>query len=378
MKISVITVTYNCVNTIERTIESVLNQKYYDLEYIIIDGDSTDGTKDIISKYKGMISCFISEPDDGVYNAMNKGLRNASGDLINFLNGDDYFYSNEVLHRVDEYFKSHSSSDILIGKDYLGIASNCHYKSRYKDFYADAIFPHQAIFAKREVFDRFGGFDEGYHICADREWLFRAMFNGFKVDFIDDVFVYFDANGLSNQSVLTTIEQYLTSEKYLLLSGKEELLPFTRRFAAYNYARWYVNSKLKNHDEVVTLLLKKIVGNQFMIWGGGYDGKSILNSCADASIHISMVIDNCIDDKELLGVPVRKYSKNIIQDFLLITSSRYENEIANILMNDDFEDGKDFIKMSSFLKKMICSMQEDVHKDGIFEKMTGFDLFQYL
>ena len=107
MKISVVTVCYNSVNTIEETMLSVLNQTYPDIEYIIIDGGSTDGTVDIIRKYAARLGYWISEPDKGIYDAMNKGIAAATGDYINFMNSGDMFASNDVLSS----FKNFVSDD---------------------------------------------------------------------------------------------------------------------------------------------------------------------------------------------------------------------------------------------------------------------------
>ena len=112
MKISVVTVCYNAADTIERTMLSVLNQTYHDIEYIIIDGGSTDGTVDIIRKYADKIAYWVSEPDKGIYDAMNKGIKVATGEWINFMNAGDYYYSNEVLKNV---FAISRYGDYLVG-----------------------------------------------------------------------------------------------------------------------------------------------------------------------------------------------------------------------------------------------------------------------
>ena len=99
-KISVVTVCYNAVETIEKTILSVINKTYQNIEYIIIDGASTDGTVDIINRYRDKIAYFVSEPDKGIYDAMNKGINAATGDWISFMNAGDTFYCNKTIHRL--------------------------------------------------------------------------------------------------------------------------------------------------------------------------------------------------------------------------------------------------------------------------------------
>lgn len=113
-KITVVTVCYNAVDTIENTILSVLNQTYDNIEYIIIDGSSTDGTVDIIKKYADKIAYWVSEPDNGIYDAMNKGIDIATGDYINFMNAGDGFYDNEALSNLMPFIKNNVS--VIFGK----------------------------------------------------------------------------------------------------------------------------------------------------------------------------------------------------------------------------------------------------------------------
>ena len=114
MKISIITTVYNGINTIEKTIESVLRQNYPNLEYIIVDAASTDGTDKILNKYSRYIAHLISEPDKGIYYGINKGIKISSGDIISTLNSGDTLFDN-ALHTVSKYFKEHKDLDFLFG-----------------------------------------------------------------------------------------------------------------------------------------------------------------------------------------------------------------------------------------------------------------------
>jgi len=118
LKISLITVAYNAQNTIERCITSVLRQKFYNIQYIVIDGGSTDNTAEIISKYKDKIDIFISEPDSGVYDAMNKGIAYATGDVIGTLNADDFYAADDVLNDVIVAFAKQEYNIIYGDLDY--------------------------------------------------------------------------------------------------------------------------------------------------------------------------------------------------------------------------------------------------------------------
>lgn len=179
MKISVITVCYNAVSTIEQTIESVINQSSLDqIEYIVIDGNSSDGTLDIIKKYENKISKFVSEPDSGIYNAMNKGINLATGDYIHFLNANDCYDDKDVIFEVIKAAED-SQSDFIIG-DVILVSSNGRsvYRSN-KNISAYTIFSnwiyHVALFKKRDLFAKYGLFDESYKIAADNNWIIPLL-----------------------------------------------------------------------------------------------------------------------------------------------------------------------------------------------------------
>lgn len=116
VKISVITVCYNAVDTLEKTIQSVLEQTYHNIEYIIIDGGSTDGTVEIIHRYVDYLAYWVSEPDRGIYDAMNKGIERATGEWVNFMNAGDYFYNYDVISNV---FKVLQKADVMTGISFM-------------------------------------------------------------------------------------------------------------------------------------------------------------------------------------------------------------------------------------------------------------------
>lgn len=176
--VTVITVCLNASEYIERAIISVLGQSYPLLEYVIIDGGSTDRTVDIINTYVGRIDYFTSGPDKGIYNAMNKGIKASKGDIIFFLNADDYFYDNSVLENAMREFISDTNLMILYGDVLVNYGNTTKVKSHSlanrKFLYFDTIC-HQAVFSRRELFERLGYFDESYEICADYDWLLNAI-----------------------------------------------------------------------------------------------------------------------------------------------------------------------------------------------------------
>lgn len=151
--ITIITVTYNSVNTLEKTINSVINQTYPNIEYIIVDGNSNDGTIDIIKKYCNKISRWISEPDNGVYDAMNKGIKLAKGEWLNFMNSGDTFASNQVLEKV--FNQIYAEETKFIYSDYFVYD----FRNRFRKIIASrdkGILLHQSIIYKKELHDIYG------------------------------------------------------------------------------------------------------------------------------------------------------------------------------------------------------------------------------
>lgn len=186
IKISVITVCYNAEKVIDHTIQSVINQEYADIEYIIVDGASKDGTLDIIKKYTEDDRLrYISEPDHGIYDAMNKGIALSTGDYLQFLNAGDTFVDNEVVSRVAAKI-TETSADVVYG-DIIYLYPDGSTNVRVYGQFCSSLFyyllgdciNHQAIFAKKDCFQN-NIFDTSYMICADREWMIRVKKEGKK------------------------------------------------------------------------------------------------------------------------------------------------------------------------------------------------------
>lgn len=181
--ISVITVCYNSATTIERALQSVTNQDWPHIEYIVIDGASTDGTMGVIERFSSKLACVVSEPDDGIYDAMNKGLARATGDVVCFLNADDEYASDKVLSLVANQMHA-EQLDALIGDVGFFHASNpARQVRRYR---SDRFTPerlawgwmpaHPALFLHRSVIDRVGRFNTTYKIAGDYEFIIRAFY----------------------------------------------------------------------------------------------------------------------------------------------------------------------------------------------------------
>ena len=180
MKVTIITVCYNSEATIENTIKSVVSQTYKEIEYIIIDGNSNDSTLSIINEYSNTIAKVVSEPDDGIYDAMNKGIALATGDIIGILNSDDRYYNKEVIYNIVREFKQ-TESDMVFA-DLMFVNS----RNRILRYYSAKNFrpnklkfgimpPHPTLFVRRSVYEAYGSYRLDFKIAADYEIFVRFL-----------------------------------------------------------------------------------------------------------------------------------------------------------------------------------------------------------
>ena len=182
MKISVITVCYNSSNTIEKTFKSIQNQTYKNIEYILVDGGSKDSTLDIAYKYKKIINHLVSEPDDGLYDAMNKGIDIATGDLIGILNSDDIFFDEHVLENIAKF---HQKNDVdasvsnIIQVNRFGKILRKYSAKHWSPEKLEIGFmpPHPSIFFKSEIFEKYGKYHLDFISGADYELIVRFFLN---------------------------------------------------------------------------------------------------------------------------------------------------------------------------------------------------------
>jgi len=214
LKVSIITVCYNSESTIRDTIESIVTQSYENIEYIIIDGQSSDKTLSIVKEYSEHIASIVSEPDNGIYDAMNKGLKLAAGDVIAFLNSDDFYESSKVISDVVKCFSANTDTSIVMGDLVFVESSNLHKIVR---FYSSLHFkpwklrfgwmpPHTATFVLRSVYEKVGGFSLEYKIASDYELFVRMlMVHKFSFVQINKVLVRMRAGGLSTSGIKNSL-----------------------------------------------------------------------------------------------------------------------------------------------------------------------------
>ena len=203
MKLSIITINYNNREGLQKTIDSVVSQTWRDFEWIIIDGGSTDGSKELIEQYQQHFAYWCSEPDKGVYNAMNKGIAKARGEYLNFMNSGDCFYESDTLDKV--FSNNNVTEDIIYG-DWVrqesdrNVFFHAPQEASLFTFYVDNTC-HQAMFIKTSIL-KTKGYDENYHIYADWARWIEMMIDSCTSKYIPVTICYYDAqNGISNTIV---------------------------------------------------------------------------------------------------------------------------------------------------------------------------------
>lgn len=212
--VSIITTVLNNKKTIESAIRSVLSQSYEKLEYIIIDGGSTDGTLDVINKYEDKIAGFISEPDGGIYDGMNKGIGLANGEVIGMLNSDDVYASNEIVKTVVETMQERNT-DVCWGDLVYADAKNLNKVIRYwkSSEYKEGNFkrgwmpPHPTFFVRKRVYEKYGAFNLDFTIAADYEIMLRFL-ERYKIKsaYISQTMVKMRIGGRSNKSISNIVK----------------------------------------------------------------------------------------------------------------------------------------------------------------------------
>ena len=220
-KISIITVTFNSEKYLEQTISSVINQNYPNLEYIIIDGNSTDNTLNIIKKYEKSISYWISEKDNGIYDAINKGILVSTGEYIGIINSDDWYEENTLnyIYNIINNDKSeiiHGVLRLWDNKIKIGLQG---YTS---DFLKNGMISHPTCFVKRNVYIKVAYYDTRYKIAADFDFMLKCYFNyKIKFNYIEFILANFRLSGISNShSKLRRKETNQILYNYKLISKK--------------------------------------------------------------------------------------------------------------------------------------------------------------
>jgi glycosyltransferase involved in cell wall biosynthesis len=213
-------VVLNNKDSLEETIKSVISQKYSGIEYIIVDGGSTDGSVELIKEYyPDSIDKFVSEKDRGIHDAMNKGVDIATGDLVYFLNSDDTFYNQGVIGKVVESVRENPQFDYyyggVISKNILGSQSENLFLKKIPDqsLMSGQHIPHQSIFVRRELFNQLGKFNIKYRVNAAYDWECKLVKNQKRGYFLDMVIAYYNQTGFSSKGTWSQYKEKISIVK---------------------------------------------------------------------------------------------------------------------------------------------------------------------
>lgn len=260
MRLSIITINRNNAKGLRKTIESVVTQTFTDFEYIVIDGDSTDESVKVIKQYEDKITYWVSEPDNGIYNAMNKGIVKAHGEYLQFLNSGDFLFDENVLMKV---FVVNESADILYGERVSDLFDNGNqqiikYPATLRfSFFVNSTLSHQASFLKRECFNKFGLYDERYKYASDwflfMDWIFRK---NVTYKYLAFPIVFFDVSGISSDP--KNIQEMKRERDYVLAKEFSGLYADMKNLILLQEQRKYYDWNAEKIGKIVLLPLRKI------------------------------------------------------------------------------------------------------------------------
>ena len=264
--ISIITVAYNNKNGLKETIKSVINQTYRNFEFVIIDGGSNDGSKELLESYSSQIDFWVSEPDKGIYNAMNKGIRKASGEYLIFMNSGDRFSANDILEKITPHF---NNEDIVYGNAYYELENRKKYEYKIPpkitigSLLKEPIC-HQSAFFRKELFEKYGLYDENNKIASD--WTFMMdifVHHNISQKYINVFISIFEKTGISSTNNNLGVGE---QKKYLADNVSEEVQNMALYFD--EYSKFY-NGKPGTmlrivKDKIYSLIYRKKYDRKFV------------------------------------------------------------------------------------------------------------------
>ena len=368
MLFSIITVTYNCKDTIEKTIRSVISQKNVEFEYIIIDGASTDGTKELINEYSEHLSHFISEKDAGIYDAMNKGVKLSRGDVVAFLNSGDWYEPN-VLKLVAEEF-ARKESDIVYGrvnKICKGeIVGSVGLSEEYEpdDLHKGNIYCHQGLFIKKHLFDEVGLYNTRYKTLADYDWNLRAYNAGIEFTVLPEVVANYVDGGYSTSSLTSPMEYYEISMRNI---GRKHI------FVDYIENEFEIR---KENRGLEILIKEKHIIDRFKpssrdvyIWGAGYNGELCYRLYKECGYNVVAYIDT----------NPRRYKKSEVKvgtfddirrmydgEDIIITPRIYDNDIKQFVIRKGIDE-KHIIMFCDLLREAGRYYEDRISQDELWD-----------
>ncbi|MGD9553998.1 MAG: glycosyltransferase family 2 protein [Arcobacteraceae bacterium] len=329
-KITVVTVAYNAKEHIEKTIKSVLLQDYPNIEYMIIDGGSSDETINIIKKYENDLSYWVSEPDRGIYDAMNKGIDASTGEWINFLSTGDTFAEQDTLKQVSQYLID--ENDLVHGLMWRNKPKRELKAPFLVNEKANGCWIwHPTLFAKTSIMKEIK-YDLSFKIAADYDFFFKCLRLNYKVKFIDMAIVDYLENGISqSNNLLTFIEALFIQTKYLSNNDICSSKIFESLFMQYYPNKNLLFNTLQNSFEEKSQSL--LYGKQFILYGFGHIGKLIYEKYKS---HILFVVDKNFEElnkKEDIVIYSLDKLKDNAEEYIFISVLGREDEISNELIN---------------------------------------------
>jgi len=235
MKLSIISVVYNNAQYIEDCIKSVASQSYRNREHIVVDGGSTDGTVKLIEKHQEKITKWVSEPDDGLYSAMNKGISMATGDVIGFLHSDDFYADQDVIEKVADVFINRDIESLYGDLVYISKSGKRIIRHWKSGDYREGMVkwgwmpPHPTFFVKREVYNRHGCFNTNLRVAADYDLILRFLGkHGISTHYIPEVLIKMRIGGNSNKSIKNIIRK--STEDYRAMKENDLPVPIAALF----------------------------------------------------------------------------------------------------------------------------------------------------
>lgn len=365
MLLSVITVVLNCVETIERTIKSIIDQNYEEVEYIIIDGGSVDGTVDVIKKYENKISYWISEPDEGIYSAMNKAINISTGNWIAFINANDW-YEPFIFEKIEPILKE-KYTNIVYGKvnkiennkkiGYIGISE----KVDYEEIHIRNLYCHQGLFIRKELFNIIGLYDCRYKILADYDWNLRAHAKGFNPKFLDLCVANFTMGGLSSINESSLECSNIVIKNYIIHKRHDYLEKSMGRYA-FNYFYQYDICIYKD-------IMKKC--KKYYIWGTGVYGNRIYKIAERFNCNVIGFIDSKPKEKfsnnKKIYLPSKIFSEiNFFKEeniVICVASEKYEKDILEVINNYKIPI-ENYIYISQFFEIALERLGKENKNDG--------------
>lgn len=376
MIFSVITVCLNSEETIEKTIKSVLNQQGVDIEYIIVDGGSTDKTVEIIKKYESKIAYWCSEPDGGIYEAMNKGISIATGDVISFINSNDW-YADDALSCV-QHKMSESNFELVCGKVARvknGMIVSTSIKPKEEtDIYYMMTYLHPGIFACRTVFLEYGGFDLQYRINADYDWLLRVYSKGVRIAYIDTLVAYFSLGGVS-YGHRALIERKAVSLKHLPLAWYNKYYPkieevYDKGMLSFKYR--YVLSCIQNDQNLAKRIKRALpIDDKCSLFGTGIIARECHKLLQSLGVEVEHIYDNDQTKQgiEFWGIAVESPDNILPNENVVIGTTLYADiikkqlAVQHVMKNIEFNEMKKIVVLcAEAIKGSPIDLEENENK----------------